>query len=261
MLALPVRGTAIHSEPLWNRQFVDPRPDHRVCRGSIGHRWARERSYYEQAGVRLRDVLQNHSCTSYVALNHGMEPPIDRQPPTSVRIEKVKVLHASLHTPGPEVVVRGQYGRAYVEGEEVGRLSARRGRRDADSIRRRTSPRKLYVDNWALGGHAFYVRDGQASAACARRRSRSSSSGAASAVRGVAGERACARTCCSSICSPDEGVSLRSAQRCLARLTIAPCTWTSSTAARSDRACPEAYERADPRRDARATRRCSRADE
>src|SRR5207237_5985907 len=71
-------------------------------------------AYYEQAGA-IRDIFQNHML-QLVAIT-AMEPPIDFTA-DSVRNEKVKVLRA-MHTPGPKSVVRGQYGRGYIEGEEV----------------------------------------------------------------------------------------------------------------------------------------------
>src|SRR5438046_7215905 len=70
--------------------------------------------YYGHAGA-SRDIFQNH-LLQLLAIT-AMEPPIDFTA-DSVRNEKVKVLRA-MHTPGPKSVVRGQYGRGYVEGEEV----------------------------------------------------------------------------------------------------------------------------------------------
>src|SRR5207247_7469359 len=70
--------------------------------------------FYEQSGA-IRDIFQNH-LLQLLALT-AMEPPIDFTA-DSVRNEKVKVFRA-LHTPGPKNVVRGQYGRGFLEGEEV----------------------------------------------------------------------------------------------------------------------------------------------
>jgi glucose-6-phosphate 1-dehydrogenase len=111
--------------------------------------------YYEQAGA-IRDIFQNH-LLQLLALT-AMEPPIDFTS-EQVRNEKVKVLRA-LHTPGPKSVVRGQYGRGYVEGEEVP------GYRDesgvaADSMTETFVAAKLYVDNWRWADTPFYVRMGK----------------------------------------------------------------------------------------------------
>jgi hypothetical protein len=90
-----------------------------------------------------------------------MEPPIDFTA-DSVRNEKVKVMRA-MHTPGPKHVVRGQYGRGYVEGEEVpatarSPMSTRAADRDlrlGQALRRQL----------ALGGHAVLRPRGQAARA------------------------------------------------------------------------------------------------
>src|SRR5262249_59034659 len=88
----------------------------------------------------------------------AMEPPIDFTS-EQVRNEKVKVLR-SRHTPGPKSVVRGQYGRGYVEAEEVPGYRDEPGV-DPSSMTETYVAAKLYVDNWRWADTPFYVRMGK----------------------------------------------------------------------------------------------------
>ena len=142
-------------EPIWNREHVDHvqiTVAEEIGVEGRGH-------FYEQVGV-TKDIVENH-LMQLLCLT-AMEPPISLSA-DAVRDEKVKVLRSLRRMERSMVrdgVVRGQYARGFVKGEEV---PAYREEADVakDSKTETFVAMKLAIDNWRWSGVPFYVRAGK----------------------------------------------------------------------------------------------------
>ncbi|HVB06531.1 MAG TPA: glucose-6-phosphate dehydrogenase [Acidimicrobiales bacterium] len=142
-------------EPIWNRRYVDH------VQVTVGESLGVEHrgNFYEHAGA-LRDIVQNH-VMQVLALTL-MEPP-PTMDATAIRDEKVKLLR-SVVIPSVEEevnnVVRGQYVRGAIDGEEVPGYREEEGV-DPASQTETFVAMSLNVDNWRWAGVPIFVRTGK----------------------------------------------------------------------------------------------------
>ena len=111
--------------------------------------------YYDHSGA-LRDMVQNH-LTQLLTLV-AMEVPTSFSA-AAIRNEKIKVLK-SIRPLTHESVVRGQYTRGTVRGEEIPGYLESEGIPE-DSTTETFVALKMHVDSWRWQGVPFYLRTGK----------------------------------------------------------------------------------------------------
>jgi glucose-6-phosphate 1-dehydrogenase len=144
-------------EPLWNARYIDH--VQLTVAEAIGVEG--RGGYFEQAGI-LRDMVQNHMFQFLCLM--AMEPPVAFEA-EAVRDEKLKVLRSLRPLPPDpaqlaKFVIRGQYGRGFVNGDE--RIAYREEQGVAPNSNVETFVAlKLHIDNWRWAGVPFYLRAGK----------------------------------------------------------------------------------------------------
>jgi glucose-6-phosphate 1-dehydrogenase len=142
-------------EPIWNRRYVDYVAITVAEEVGVEHRGG----YYDGAGA-LRDMVQNHLMQLLCLV--AMEPMVSFDA-DEIRNKKVDVLHAVRPIPHQAVhqcVVRGQYGKGWIGGNQV------RGYREEDGVPPDSQTEtfaalRLFVDNWRWQDVPFYLRTGK----------------------------------------------------------------------------------------------------
>lgn len=142
-------------EPIWNRNYIQH------VQVSVTEQLGVEGrgDYYESAGA-LRDMVQNHVLQLLCLI--AMEPP-NSFSASEIHGRKVDVLHAIRKFTSEEIrtsVVRGQYGKGWVEGKEVPGYREEKGV-SPKSNTETFAALKFFIDNWRWQGVPFYVRTGK----------------------------------------------------------------------------------------------------
>ena len=142
-------------EPLWNRNYIQH------VQISVTEELGMEGrgEYYDNSGA-LRDMIQNHLLQLLCLI--AMEPPNNFNA-AEIRSRKVDVLHAMRKFTPEEIrtsVVRGQYGKGWMQGKEVP------GYREEKGVMQNSNTEtfaaiKFFIDNWRWQGVPFYVRTGK----------------------------------------------------------------------------------------------------
>src|SRR5258705_12312122 len=139
-------------EPLWNRNYIQH------VQISVTEQLGVESrgGYYETAGA-MRDMIQNHILQLLCLV--AMEPPNNFNA-AEIHSRKADVLHAMRRFSSEQVrksVVRGQYGRGWIEGKEVPGYREEKGV-DPQSNTETFAAIKFFIDSWRWQDVPFYVR-------------------------------------------------------------------------------------------------------
>jgi glucose-6-phosphate 1-dehydrogenase len=142
-------------EPLWSRNYIQH------VQISVTEELGVEArgEYYESAGA-LRDMIQNHILQLLCLI--AMEPPNNFNA-VEIHSRKVDILHAMRRFTPEEIrtsVVRGQYGKGWMQGKEVPGYREEKGV-DPQSNTETFAAINFFIDNWRWQGVPFYVRTGK----------------------------------------------------------------------------------------------------
>jgi glucose-6-phosphate 1-dehydrogenase len=142
-------------EPIWNSRYID----HVQITAAETLGVEARGGYYETAGA-LRDMVQNHMLQLLCLV--AMEAPTDLRA-DSIRDEKVKVVRSLRRYDCEEVakfVVRGQYGKGSINGEDVPGYREEQ-RVDPKSETETYVALSMFIDNWRWSEVPIYVRVGK----------------------------------------------------------------------------------------------------